>query len=136
MGIKEALIAYLLARPGLTALVSNRIHLHELPQGSTLSLPAVVILDVSNVLIHTHEGQLDVEMPIKQFTAYGQTQAAADAVADQLKLALNDYHGTLSGLVIQKIELQSEGTDLVTSSDGTVRVCTADLEYEITYEKE
>ncbi len=71
-----------------------------------------------------------------QFSASATTRAGARLVANQLKAALVDYHGTLSGVVVQKIELQNELTTLDTSADGIVRVYTTDLEFEVIYVKE
>ncbi len=134
MELEEAVMAYLLSYIGLTALVSTRIFYDELPQGTTL--PAVVILNVSDVKAHGLSGQSKLERPNYQFTAYAATKSSAKAVAIQLKAALSDYHGTLSGVVVQKMELQSEFSTLDTTPDGTVRVNTTDLEYEISYLKE
>jgi hypothetical protein len=57
-------------------------------------------------------------------------------VANQLKAALVDCHGTLSGIVVQKIELQTELSSLETRPDGTVKVYAIDLEFEVTFIKE
>jgi len=131
---REALMTYLLAVPGLTALVGDRIHYHKLPQNSLL--PAVVILGVSDVKLHDLRGQLKLEQPVLQLSAQAVTQAAALAVADQLKTALCDYHGTLSGLVVQKMQLVSESESLDSTPDGLVQVETVDLEFEISFNKE
>lgn len=71
-----------------------------------------------------------------QFTAYASTKAGARAVSNQLKAALCDYTGTLSGVVVQYIRLENELSGLEKSSDGTVKVYTEDLEFEINYIKE
>jgi hypothetical protein len=134
MLFREAVMAYLLAQPGLTALVASRIHYHQLPQGTIL--PAVVILSVSDVKHHDLKGQLKVEQPVLQFSAQASTQATARAVAEQLKTALCDYHGTMSGITVQKIQLDSEWESLDVTPDGIVQVETVDLEFGITYVKE
>ncbi len=54
-------------------------------------------------------------------------------MANQLKAALADCHGTLSGIVVQKIELQTELSSLETRPDGTVKVYAIDLEFEVTF---
>lgn len=70
-----------------------------------------------------------------QFTAYDTTKLGAKAVAKQLKSALQDYHGTLSGIVIQHIRLENELSTLDTSPDGTIKTYTTDLEFEISYDR-
>lgn len=134
MTIDEALMAYLKAYSGLVALVDTRIHFDERPQGS--ALPAAVIIDVSNAIQYDHNGPIDVEQPNKQFTAYAVTRAGARAVADQLRAALNDFHGTQSGLDVQPSVLLNDLTTIEAGADGTTRVYMVDLEYEITYTKE
>jgi hypothetical protein len=132
--IDECLYTYLSTYAGLVALVSTRIYPDELPQGCTL--PAVVYLLVSDVKDHYLTGQCELERPIYQFTVIAATGAAARAVANQLKAALCDYTGTLSGVTVQKIELQNEMAGLDTTHDGTTRVNTIDLEFEVNYLKE
>lgn len=134
MEIEEALTAYLLAQTGLTALISRRFYFEELPQDC--DLPAVVCMKVSDVKDHFLTGQSKLESPMIQFTAYASTKAGARAVANQLKAALRDYSGTLSGLVIQYIRLENELSSLETSSDGTVKTYIEDLEFEVFCEKE
>ena len=133
MEIEEVLTTYLLAQSGLTALIANRLEPEELPQGS--DLPAVTYIKVSDVPDHTLSGQLEVESPFFQFTAFAFTKAGARAVANQLKAALNDYAGTLSGIVIQRIRLENKMSNLEKSPDGTIKVFTEDLEYNITFER-
>lgn len=132
--IHEALMTYLLAQPGLTALVGRRIRYDNRDQED--ALPAVAIIDVSNVFLHTHDGQLAVEEPNLQCTAYAKTRSGAIAVSAQIRSALQDYQGAMSGLRVQKIELLRERTGPVTTGDGVVDLYATDLEFEITYEKE
>ena len=133
MTIEEAIMIYLLAYSGLTALVGRRIFYEELPQGTVR--PAVSVIKISDVKDHTLSGQLANERPIFQFTCFALTKAAARLAANQIKLAMNDYVGTLSGIEVQKIELQNELSNLDTTADGTVKVYTEDLEYEVNYIK-
>jgi hypothetical protein len=134
MEIEEAFTTYLLAQSELTALIGTRLEPEEIPQFD--ALPAVVYIKISDVKNHTLAGQSELESPVFQFTVFASSRAGARAVTNQLKTAFVDYSGTLSGIVIQKIELQSESTGLEKSSDGTVKVYTEDLEFQIFLEKE
>lgn len=134
MEIEEAFTAYLLAYPGLAALISSRLYPDRRPQ--TSALPSVTYIDVSDVKLHTLAGQSKQESPMKQFTVYAATKPSARAVANQIKLALVDYSGTMGGLVIQKIELQNELSSTEQNTDGTGYENIIDLEFEIVYEKE
>jgi hypothetical protein len=129
--IYEGFVAYLEAYAGLTALISTRIYPEELPQGCTL--PAVVYILVSDVKDHFLTGQATLEQPIYQLSVFASTKTAAKNVANQLKTALCDYHGTMSSIVVQKIELQNEMHSLETTPDGTTRVFSIDLEFHISY---
>ena len=131
--MEEAFTSYLLEFQGLSALISRRFFFEELPQGTIL--PAVVVIKISDVKSHSLTGQDKLESPIYQFTTYAFTKAQARAVANQIKLALCDYQDTMNGVVVQKIELQNEMSSLEKSPDGTIRVYTEDLEFEINFIK-
>ena len=137
MELEEAITSHLLSRPGLTALIDRRFYFDELPAEWTLKTgPAVVCLQVSDIKLHTHDGQLALESPLYQFTAYASTKLAVKAVATQIKAALCDYKGDMGGLYAQYVRLMNELTGLETSADGAIKVHTTDLEFEFNYEKE
>lgn len=131
MNIEEAFTSYLLNFVGLKNLIAARFFFEELPQGTTL--PAVVVIKISDIKSHSLTGQDKLERPSYQFTAYALTKAGAKLVANQVKLALCDYQDTMNGVVVQKIELQNEMSSLETSPDGIVKIYTEDLEFEINY---
>ena len=134
MEIEEALTAYLLDFPGLTALIGgDKLYPDELPQG--IKLPAVIYSKVSDVKDHTLTGQDCLESPMLQFAVFAGSKAAARAVANQLKAALCDFQGTLSGIEIQYIKLENELSSLERSSDGTIKINTEILEFEINFVK-
>lgn len=134
MEIDEALTAYLLARPGLTALIGRRLYPEETPPDIDLNVQtAVTYIFVSDVKSHTHDGQEKLESPNIQFTAYAPTRSAARAVSIQLKTALSDYVGTMSGLEVQYIKLINELPSMWKSADGTVKVHIVDLEFEVNF---
>ncbi len=128
MDIEEALVAYLKTKN------ITKIYPDEIPQN--VNLPAATYIKISDIKDHYLTGICELERPIFQFTAYAFTKSAAKTLAKSIKTALNDYQGTLSGIEIQKIELQNELSNLETSPDGTTRVFTEDLEFEINFIKE
>ena len=130
MDIDVALMTCLKAHTGLTALVGTRIHFDEAPQGTVT--PYVVILDVSNVLDEDHQGAIDVEQPVKQFSAYAATRADARSVARQLRAALAAW----SAPGLQHARRLSERIVPIIDEDGTIHARFAVLEYEITHERE
>jgi len=134
--IEEAFTTYLLAQSGLTALIGRNLDPDETPQEVSVSAgPVVTYIKISDVKDHTLTGQDELEPPIFQFSVFASTRAAARAVSNQLKTALQDYSGTLSGIVVQHIKLINEMSSLEKSPDGTVKVYTEDLEFEISYER-
>ena len=134
MNLEEALTAYLLSRSALTALIGRRLFYDELPQGT--EHPAVVCQAIDNIPINTHDGRSTFESPNYQWTVYAVSRASARTVAEQLKAALCDYSGTMSGLTIQYIRLINDIASTEKSADGTVRLATVDLEFEINYNRE
>lgn len=133
MEIETAFKNYLLAYAGLTALIGDRFY-DELPQNATY--PAVTYLKVSDNKDHLLAGISEVESPFFQFTAHAMTKVAARNVMNQIRAALCDYVGTMSGIVIQHIRLENDIGTLETSPDGIVKVQTESHEYQITFEKE
>jgi len=131
MEIEEALVAHLLAQPGLTALISQKIFPEEVPQG--VSYPAVIYKDISDIKIHTLTGQDNRAQPVKQFTVYANTKADAKVIAKQIETALKDFQGTMSGIYVQYLQLQNEISNMYRSGDGTIRTFTHDLEFQIHY---
>lgn len=134
MEIDEALLAYLLAQSGLATLIDRRLYPDERPQDS--NLPAVSYMYISDVKEHTLTAQQKLESPMIQFTSYASTIAQAREVSSQVKAALADYSGTLSGLEVQYIKLVNELPSTERNADGTVLVRTVDQEYEINFVKE
>lgn len=129
--IEEALRTYLLTKTALTALVSTRIYPDFIPPDA--AFPCVQYFKVSDIKDHTLTGQSELERPVFQFSAYATTKASARAVANQIKTALCDYAGTLSGIEIQKVQLNNEMSSAETSGDGTQKIFVEDLEFEVVF---
>jgi hypothetical protein len=127
--IYEALTAYLLTQTGLTALIANRIYPDEAPEGETL--PYVVYINISDVKDHLFTGQQTLERPVYQYTVYAADKDAASDVAEQIKAALSEYSGTMSGITVQYIGLMNE----LASRDRELKIYYHDLEYEVFFIK-
>lgn len=134
MEIGDALVAYLLAYPGLAALIGTKLEPDSMPPGA--ALPYVTYMTVSDVKDHTLQGISELEHPVYQFTSYATTKASARAIVNQIKAALSDYHGTMSGVTVQYIQLVNELPSSYVSADGLIKTFTHDLEFKIYYEKE
>lgn len=134
MELEEALTSYLLGYPGLAALIDDKLYPDELPQG--IKLPTIIYSKISDVKDHTLVGQNRLESPMLQFTAFAETKTAARAIANQLKAALCDFQGMMSGLEVQYIKLENEITSHERTPDGTLKIYAEILEFEINYVKE
>ncbi len=131
MNIDEALIAYLKDHIGLMAIVGARIFFDILPQGT--DYPAVVVQKISDNKDHYLTGQCELERPIYQFTSMSPIKAAARNVSNQIKAALCDFQGTMSGITVQSIKLENELNSLEKTSEGILEVYYEDLEFEVNF---
>lgn len=129
--IDEALYTYLTNHAGLKNLIGTRVYPEEAPQSATL--PHVVVIKISDMKDHFLSGVSPLERPIYQFSAIATTKSVAKSVAVQLKSALSDYHGTLTGNVVQWVSLINEISTMEKSPDGTLKIYYEDLEFEIYY---
>jgi hypothetical protein len=134
MDIDSALETYLLTQSTFTSLVARRIYPDSVPPNT--KLPAVTYQRISDVKNHDLNGQRALENPMIQFTSYGELKDEVRAVTNVIKTLFLNYAGTLSGNVIQLMELINEIDGEENSADGTIRVYTEDLEYQVNYEKE
>lgn len=134
MDIYDAIVARLKATTALTALIGTRIYPDEIPQGKLH--PAVFYMTVSDTKDHFLTGMSNLESPNIQITTYADTKDGAADVAEAIKTAINGYQGTLSGITIQCIKLINELPSMYKSPDGTTKIYTHDLEFEVWHDKE
>lgn len=132
--MEDALHNYLIAHAGLNALIEGRFAFDTADQDWSTENPYVVAINVSDVKDHTLEGQLSIERPIYQFTAYGTTRSSARAIAEQIKAALSDFSGNMGGINVQYIQLQNEIRS--TQTENNIKTHIVDLEFQINYDKE
>ncbi|MDD4986375.1 MAG: DUF3168 domain-containing protein [Dehalococcoidales bacterium] len=95
MLIEQALMTFLLAQSGITALVGDRIHFVRAPQD--VAHPYLVISKVDDPGMHSHDGPVKLGDPRLQFSAFAETYGAAKLVTAAVKTALNGYKGTMGG---------------------------------------
>lgn len=109
MIVEEALAARLEGFAGLSALVADRIYPLALPQEPTP--PAVVFLKVSGPRDLTQSGASGLVNPRFQVDAWAATYSSAKAVAEQVRLALIGFSGTMggaSGVYVSGVNLDNE----------------------------
>lgn len=94
--LEEALISYLKAYAGLVALISTRVHVMDKPRA--VVYPCLTFQRIDTPRIHTHDtsgASGDLASPRIQFDAWADTYAAAKAITDQLRAALNGKKGAI-----------------------------------------
>lgn len=117
--IEEALHYLLKNNAGVSALVTARIYPTVAPQNVTL--PAIVYQRISGVREHTHDSAGDLARPRFQFAALATTYSAAKALANAIRVCIDNYAGTVLGVRIDSIQVQNEidGFNLATDSTST-----------------
>jgi hypothetical protein len=126
--IEEAFTAYLISQ-----IPTLKLYPEEIPQGT--DPPAVSYINISDVLDHTLTEQSKLESPVFQFTVLALTKESARTVRNQIEAALKDFAGTMGGIKIQHIKLLNRLSGIKKSPDGTVKVYTEDLEFQISFER-
>ena len=106
MSINTALYSRLSSFAGLFALVGNRIYPVLIPESA--QLPAVAYSLISTPEIHAMNADPTINGPRYQISCRSATFSSAEDVAEQVKLALKDYSGTVEGIVIQRIFYKDE----------------------------
>lgn len=105
--IESALYAFLAADAGVIAQVGDRIFPVRIPEGATL--PALVYHKVSDPSLHSKDGDMNLNRPRFQFTAWADKYADAKAAIKAVRTALQGYTGpTLQGVTVPEIICDSE----------------------------
>lgn len=92
--IEQAIYARLAAFSGLSALVGTRIYPLFAPERPVS--PFVIYQRISAERTGSIYGPSNIAIPRFQIDAYATTYAGAKAVATQVRLALDNYRGTVS----------------------------------------
>jgi len=94
--LEEGLKSYLAGYAGLSALISSRVYHAPLPQGVTLPCLTYQRISTPRELTHDMSGATGtLAHPRFQFDAWATTQAAAKAITDQVRAALNGKTGSI-----------------------------------------
>lgn len=101
--IEPGLYARLVAQ---VATVSSRVYPIRLPQSVTY--PALVYRLVSAPRIQTHNGPMGKTFARYDIAAYGTTYATAKAAAEQVRIALDGFSGTMNDVTVANIRHDGE----------------------------
>lgn len=113
--MEEALIAYLLADAGVTAVVGDRVTPGQRQQGG--DLPAAVVHLIGADTQYDDAGTTGLVSSLIQVDCWGDTYAAAKQAARAIKTALKNFDGTTGGVDFQAVFLERE-QDFAPSGGG------------------
>jgi hypothetical protein len=95
MLIEQALMTYLLAQSGITALVGQRIYFVIAPQET--AKPYIVVTKIDAPEVGSHDGPAELASPRFQLSVFAVTYSAAKNISAAIKTALDGYSGTMGG---------------------------------------
>ncbi len=101
----EALVDYLLGRPGIAALVARRIFPDYFPQSEQLPAIAYTLEDDSSQ--QTLQGPSGMREAIYQINIWADTRREVMAVALEVRSALDGYRGAFNDITISGVFLDS-----------------------------
>lgn len=97
--IEEALRAILIGNAGVSALVAGRVYPVVMPQGA--ALPAVAYQRISANRQHNLAGPGGLTRVRFQLTNIASTYSSMKALANAVRVAVDGYRGTVSGVFVQ-----------------------------------
>lgn len=107
MAVEEDLVAFV--ETNVADVDDERIWPGRRPQGS--ALPGIVYQRISTPRRSTHTGPSGLAWPRFQFSCWGRTLAEAAGVAEQLRLAIDGYQGTMGGTYVAGAHVANELDD-------------------------
>lgn len=136
MSIRDDLRTYLLTKTAFTTLVGSgddaRVYPGFQPQGVTL--PAVVLDTISDSPEHTTDGHCSLTVARLQVQCWGKTPDSAQAVAEQVRLAVDGYRGTWGSTTInQAFKLDGEDGEEPAADNEPRRRFSHTVDYEVAY---
>lgn len=104
--VEKAIYSKLSGDADVSGLVSSRIYPVNLPQ--TPTYPAIVYSRVSGQRAHSLSGASNIASPRVQVDAFATTYSGAKDLAAKIRAALNGFRGTVAGITIHGIFLESD----------------------------
>lgn len=98
--MEEALVSYLLAQAGLTAVTGTRINWDERPQLE--ALPSITLTVASRPIDYHHGGRSDLQRVRVQADIWAGTKAQALAISRALTTAVEAMNTTPGGGVLER----------------------------------
>ncbi len=106
MSVEKVIYSKLSGDSDVAALVSTRIYPVNLPQKPTY--PAIVYTRISGDRTYSFEGASGLASPRFQIDCFASTYSGGKDLSSKLRSAINGFRGTVSGIVVQAIFLESD----------------------------
>jgi hypothetical protein len=104
--MEEALIAKLLATPGVAGLAGTRVYPGSRPQGSPL--PALVFSLIDGMPLYADDGEVGLAQSRVQIDCWADSYADAKTLARSVKAALSGFVGMSGGVDFPTIFIDAE----------------------------
>lgn len=123
----SGIYAHLQSRPGLVALVADRVYPRKMPRGAVF--PLVLYSRVSTRRDATHSGPVGLAEPRIQLDVWAQDPDTADAVAEQVRLAFHGFRGQMGDIEVGSSMVVNEHDDDDPDSGLFRRVLDAQIQH-------
>jgi len=130
MSVEEGLVAELRDDAGVTAIVGTRIYPEAIPQKDG-TMPAIVYQRLISLRDRELAGTTDLINVRVRVDCWDTSYSGCKALADAVRLALNDERVALGSFVVQDVFLDTEGD--LSEFDGDDSDYRVSQEYEISY---
>lgn len=101
MSIRAAIYTHLSGFAGLTALVGDRIWPNTFPEQPVF--PGVVYTRTDGNTLQAHDGRVPLGWSVFQIDSFAADSTLVDSVAEQVRLALQGFTGTVAGVRIDGV---------------------------------
>lgn len=105
--MESSLHSYLSSKTSITNLVGSNIWRGRLPQSYSWSSPAITFRRISEPHDHNLDGASGIAQARVQIDCWARSAATADNVAEQVRLVLQGYSGTLGTITATSVVLDN-----------------------------
>jgi hypothetical protein len=125
---------YLKTLPAIQNKVSDRIYIHQKPQGT--KLPNVLLGTFSGSPEYTLSGAISDLAKVVQVDVDSAKYLDAIEIAELIRVAIEYHHGTWDDTVIHSVTVQNETDQVFPQQDASDdRIFRRSVDYKITYER-
>jgi len=116
MSIKGGMVAHLKADAGVAAIVGTKVYPVPIPQGQ--SAPYLLYQRYDTDHIRDLSGPSGLRRTSFQLDAYSESPAEAEALSESVRLSLDGWRGTWSGIRVTSVILEKITDAFINDPDG------------------